>query len=301
MRWPPGVSAVPEVPTGQLSSSFSRVPMFVFTSSSVFMGHGWPCSSPTDCATETLSHMIIIITITTKIPPHRKEYCTLNKHFSLLMITGCTMAQCSRVQVSVYMDVRRLLGMLLRLIPKWYSLIPSVDVWRSVESQLLQDHGEAGGGGAGVPDGGGAHLQPFLRAAGEVCGLLRGREAGVSSHHNLKRHHAGERDTVESHFKGGSGRDPLLDLAQTCSHVRTDHRAALQPKKLSRSLLCLLLANQTGKKSTFPAPVWLICRRYRSLMIYICFTFQLLKIRPSQPDKEYVHMTFVEHQTCECR
>ncbi|XP_036928318.1 placenta growth factor isoform X2 [Acanthopagrus latus] len=30
-------------------------------------------------------------------------------------------------------------------------------------------------------------------------------------------------------------------------------------------------------------------------------TMQLLKIRPSEPDKEYVEMTFVEHQTCECR
>ncbi|CAG10594.1 unnamed protein product, partial [Tetraodon nigroviridis] len=28
-------------------------------------------------------------------------------------------------------------------------------------------------------------------------------------------------------------------------------------------------------------------------------TMQLLKIRPSEPHKEYVHMTFVEHQTCE--
>ncbi|XP_049452365.1 placenta growth factor isoform X2 [Epinephelus fuscoguttatus] len=30
-------------------------------------------------------------------------------------------------------------------------------------------------------------------------------------------------------------------------------------------------------------------------------TMQLLKIRPSEPGKEYVEMTFVEHQTCECR
>uniref|UniRef100_A0A8C4E0Z6 Placental growth factor b n=1 Tax=Dicentrarchus labrax TaxID=13489 RepID=A0A8C4E0Z6_DICLA len=30
-------------------------------------------------------------------------------------------------------------------------------------------------------------------------------------------------------------------------------------------------------------------------------TMQLLKIRPSEPDQEYVEMTFVEHQTCECR
>uniref|UniRef100_A0A8C4DUM0 Placental growth factor b n=1 Tax=Dicentrarchus labrax TaxID=13489 RepID=A0A8C4DUM0_DICLA len=28
-------------------------------------------------------------------------------------------------------------------------------------------------------------------------------------------------------------------------------------------------------------------------------TMQLLKIRPSEPDQEYVEMTFVEHQTCE--
>ncbi|XP_042356714.1 vascular endothelial growth factor A [Plectropomus leopardus] len=30
-------------------------------------------------------------------------------------------------------------------------------------------------------------------------------------------------------------------------------------------------------------------------------TMQLLKIRPSEAGKEYVEMTFVEHQTCECR
>uniref|UniRef100_A0A672FK35 Placental growth factor b n=1 Tax=Salarias fasciatus TaxID=181472 RepID=A0A672FK35_SALFA len=30
-------------------------------------------------------------------------------------------------------------------------------------------------------------------------------------------------------------------------------------------------------------------------------TMQLLKIRPSDPGQEYVEMTFVEHQTCECR
>lgn len=30
-------------------------------------------------------------------------------------------------------------------------------------------------------------------------------------------------------------------------------------------------------------------------------TMQLLKIRPSESDQEYVEMTFVEHQTCECR
>ncbi|XP_026163049.1 placenta growth factor isoform X3 [Mastacembelus armatus] len=30
-------------------------------------------------------------------------------------------------------------------------------------------------------------------------------------------------------------------------------------------------------------------------------TMQLLKIRPSLPGQEYVEMTFVEHQTCECR
>ncbi|XP_028294145.1 placenta growth factor [Gouania willdenowi] len=30
-------------------------------------------------------------------------------------------------------------------------------------------------------------------------------------------------------------------------------------------------------------------------------TMQLLKIRPSVPGQEYVEMTFVEHQTCECR
>ncbi|XP_076023862.1 snake venom vascular endothelial growth factor toxin ICPP [Genypterus blacodes] len=30
-------------------------------------------------------------------------------------------------------------------------------------------------------------------------------------------------------------------------------------------------------------------------------TMQLLKIRPAEPGQEYVEMTFVEHQTCECR
>uniref|UniRef100_A0A8C9YA93 Placental growth factor b n=3 Tax=Sander lucioperca TaxID=283035 RepID=A0A8C9YA93_SANLU len=30
-------------------------------------------------------------------------------------------------------------------------------------------------------------------------------------------------------------------------------------------------------------------------------TMQLLKIRPSEPGQEYVEMTFMEHQTCECR
>uniref|UniRef100_A0A8C7YS80 Placental growth factor b n=1 Tax=Oryzias sinensis TaxID=183150 RepID=A0A8C7YS80_9TELE len=30
-------------------------------------------------------------------------------------------------------------------------------------------------------------------------------------------------------------------------------------------------------------------------------TMQLLKIRPSESGQEYVEMTFVEHQTCECR
>lgn len=71
------------------------------------------------------------------------------------------------------------------------TLTHSVDVPRSVGSQLLPDHWEAGGGGAGVPDGGGAHLQPLLRAAGEVCWLLRGREPRVPSHPDHKRHHAG--------------------------------------------------------------------------------------------------------------
>ncbi|KAJ3613011.1 hypothetical protein NHX12_019268, partial [Muraenolepis orangiensis] len=30
-------------------------------------------------------------------------------------------------------------------------------------------------------------------------------------------------------------------------------------------------------------------------------TMLLLKIKPAGPDQEYVEMTFVEHQTCECR
>lgn len=195
--------------------------------------------------------------------------------------------------------------MLSRVIPKWYSLIHSVDVWRSVESQLLQDHRKAGGGGAGVPDRGGAHLQPFLCAAGEVCRLLRGREAGVSSHHDHKRHHAGEWDigTVESHFQGGRGLDPLVDQAERpCRNLQWGQTTELLFSQRSFSSPCYVCFWQIKQeKSTFPAPVGLICCCYRSLMIYICFTFQLLKIRPSEPDKEYVHMTFVEHQTCECR
>lgn len=189
--------------------------------------------------------------------------------------------------------------MLLRLIAKFYSVIHSVDVWRSVESQLLQDHREAGGGGAGVPHRGGVHLQPFLRAAGEVCGLLRRREAGVSSHHNIKRHHAGEWDagSVESHFKGGSGRTALQKPAVMWGQITELHFS----QRSFSSPCCVCFWQIKQEKSTFPAPVWMICCCYRSLLIYICFTFQLLKIRPSEPDKEYVHMTFVEHQTCECR
>lgn len=57
-------------------------------------------------------------------------------------------------------------------------------------SQLLPDHREAGGGGAGVPDGGGAHLQPVLRAPGPMRWLLWRREPGVPPHPDLQRHHA---------------------------------------------------------------------------------------------------------------
>ncbi|KAG7509850.1 placenta growth factor [Solea senegalensis] len=32
-----------------------------------------------------------------------------------------------------------------------------------------------------------------------------------------------------------------------------------------------------------------------------CSVLQLLKIRPSEPGQAYVEMTFVEHQSCECR
>lgn len=108
--------------------------------------------------------------------------------------------------------------------PTIASLFHSADVWRSVQPQLLQDHREAGGGGAGVPHGGGAHLQPFLRAAGEVRGLLRWREARVSSHHDHKRHHAGERGAgaVEPSVKGS---DRLVlqtceDRSQSCTSAK---------------------------------------------------------------------------------
>ena len=126
-------------------------------------------------------------------------------------------------------------------------LIHSDNVSRGVESQLLPDHREAGGGGAGVSDGGGAHLQPLLRATGEVCRLLRGREPGVSSNPHHKRHHGGERVA-------------WLDVTALgkCWWSITEHAVI----------------------ASIP---------------------QLLKIRPSEPGQEYVEMTFVEHQTCECR
>lgn len=66
----------------------------------------------------------------------------------------------------------------------------SACVWKSLGSQLLPHHWEAGGGGAGIPIGGGAHLQPLLRSPGEVRWLLRRWEPGVSSHSNHKRYHA---------------------------------------------------------------------------------------------------------------
>lgn len=75
----------------------------------------------------------------------------------------------------------------------------SVDVPRSVGSQLLPNHWKAGGGGAGVPDRGGAHLQPLLCAAGEVRRLLWGRKPRVPSHTNHKCHHAAiENQTVRA-------------------------------------------------------------------------------------------------------
>lgn len=132
------------------------------------------------------------------------------------------------------------------------TLLHSVDVPRGVGSQLLPDHREAGGGGAGVPDRGGAHLQPLLCAAGEVCRLLWRRKPGVSSHPNHKRHHAG-----------------------------TGH---------GQCHICLILHC-----------VYCDYKSVSLLKILTHFVPQLLKIRPSEPDKEYVEMTFVEHQTCECR
>lgn len=45
-----------------------------------------------------------------------------------------------------------------------------------VETELLPHHRDAGGCGAGVSRGGGAHVQPFLRATGPLCRLLRRRE-----------------------------------------------------------------------------------------------------------------------------
>lgn len=66
----------------------------------------------------------------------------------------------------------------------------SVDVPRSVGSEFLPDHWETGGSGAGIPHRGGAHLQPLLRAAGEVRRLLRWWEAGMPSHPHHKRHNA---------------------------------------------------------------------------------------------------------------
>lgn len=120
-------------------------------------------------------------------------------------------------------------------------------------SQLLPDHREARGGGAGVPVGGGAHLQPRLCAAGEVCGLLRGRKPGVPPHSHHKRHHAGA-------------------TKASC--------------------------NTTGvvKWTSF-----INCTFFYLLKLQHGFIPQLLKIRPSEPGQEYVEMTFVEHQTCECR
>lgn len=140
--------------------------------------------------------------------------------------------------------------MLLRLTPEFYSLIHSVDVWRSVESQLLQDHREAGGGGAGVPDRGGAHLQPFLRASGEVRRLLRGREAGVSSHHNHKCHHAGEWDTgaVEYLHKGP---DPLVDQAERPRRNLQSCEDRSQRCTSAKEAFSLSFSSQTGKKVHF--------------------------------------------------
>lgn len=46
------------------------------------LGRSRPCSSHTDCATRTLSH----------IYSHRKAYCTLYKHFDFRMKTGYTLA-----------------------------------------------------------------------------------------------------------------------------------------------------------------------------------------------------------------
>lgn len=78
--------------------------------------------------------------------------------------------------------------------PDPLALIHSADVPRSLGPQLLPDHREAGGGCAGVPNGGGAHLQPCLCATGQMCRVLWGREPGVPSYPNHKCYHAGRMD-----------------------------------------------------------------------------------------------------------
>lgn len=83
-----GVKALPEVPAGQLKLQIQQGSVRGHVSSVCFpfllclfrRSHPW--SSPTDCATGTLSH----------IYPHRKAYCTLNKQLYFQMITGYTLA-----------------------------------------------------------------------------------------------------------------------------------------------------------------------------------------------------------------
>ena len=95
----PGVSAVPEVPAGQLSSSSGGALFMAMFSNVCFLfllclfGRSRPCSSHTDCATGTLSH----------IYSHRKDYCTLYKHFDFRMKTGYTLAYRDCLKVSLYM------------------------------------------------------------------------------------------------------------------------------------------------------------------------------------------------------
>lgn len=57
--------------------------------------------------------------------------------------------------------------------------------------------------------------------------------------------------------------------------------------------------------SKWPTPVcWSVAVASCNFVYWsseLAFVPQLLKIRPSESEKEYVEMTFVEHQTCECR
>lgn len=72
-----------------------------------------------------------------------------------------------------------------------------------------------------------------------------------------------------------------VSRAETCSHVKADHRVARQPGKLSVSLLCLLLANQTGSGEVcggihfLPRYDWfvafIVCSRSTSASCFSCW------------------------------